>query len=261
MKQRSQKTSHPFLSPTVVFVLAGLVLALGFFFTGLDTPLAVTAYVIIGTTIIVTAIDMVKALQAGHWGLDILAVVAMVSTLAVQEYLAGLIIALMLTGGEALEDMAAGRATRGVDALITRLPTFAHRLEADEITVTPINISEVAVGDVLIVRGSEVVPVDGQLLSDRASLDEASVTGEALPIIKNTDDDIISGTVNGSETFQMRATTTAAESHYTKIVRLVEEAVESRAPMVRMADRYAVPFTVIALVRKSTRLNSSKVAL
>lgn len=248
MKQRSQKTSHPFLSPTVVFVLAGLVLALGFFFTGLDAPLAVTAYVIIGTTIIVTAIDMVKALQAGHWGLDILAVVAMVSTLAVQEYLAGMIIALMLTGGEALEDMAAGRATRELDALINRRPTFAHRLEADEITVTPINISEVAVGDVLIVRGSEVVPVDGQLLSDRASLDEASVTGEALPITKNTDDDIISGTVNGSETFQMRATTTAAESHYTKIVRLVEEAVESRAPMVRMADRYAVPFTVIALL-------------
>src|SRR5690625_117785 len=248
MKQRSQKTSHRFLSPTVVFVLAGLVLALGFFFTGLDAPLAVTAYVIIGTTIIVTAIDMVKALQAGHWGLDILAVVAMVSTLAVQEYLAGMIIALMLTGGEALEDMAAGRATRELDALINRRPTFAHRLEADEITVTPINISEVAVGDVLIVRGSEVVPVDGQLLSDRASLDEASVTGEALPITKNTDDDIISGTVNGSETFQMRATTTAAESHYTKIVRLVEEAVESRAPMVRMADRYAVPFTVIALL-------------
>src|SRR5690625_6291033 len=134
----------------------------------MSAQLAFVAYVVIGITIIFAAIDMFKALKAGQWGLDILAVVAMMSTLAVQEYLAGMIIALMLTGGEALEDMAAGRATRELDALINRRPTFAHRLEADEITVTPINISEVAVGDVLIVRGSEVVPVDGQLLSDTA---------------------------------------------------------------------------------------------
>src|SRR5699024_5743253 len=172
----------------------------------------------------------------------------MMSTLAVQEYLAGMIIALMLTGGEALEDLAAGRASRELDSLINRRPTFAHKLDRDGVTVARVGINDVQIGDVLIVRGSEVVPVDGHLISERASLEESSVTGEPLPVTKHTGDDIISGTVNGTDTFTMQATTTAADSHYAKIVELVEEAVESRAPMVRMADRYAVPFTIIALL-------------
>lgn len=239
---------HPLLHPFVLFVVTGLILGVVFFFTNMNPQLAVVAYVVVGVTILVTAVDMFKALKAGQWGLDILAVVAMIATLAVEEYLAGLIIALMLTGGEALEDMAAGRASRELDSLINRRPTFANVLDSDGITVHRVKISEVEVGDVLIVRGNEVVPVDGQLLVDRAALDESSVTGEALPVTKHTGDQIISGTVNSTETFRMRATATAEDSHYAKIVRLVEEAVESRAPMVRLADRYAVPFTVISLI-------------
>src|SRR5690625_2217492 len=248
MRQSNISLKHPLLHPIVLLVVAGLILGVIFFFTGMGIQLAVVAYVVIGITIIVTAIDMVKALKAGQWGLDILAVVAMVATLAVEEYLAGLIIALMLTGGEALEDMAAGRASRELDALINRRPTFANLLDADGVTIKRVKIAEVQVGDVLLVRGSEVVPVDGQLLSERASLDESSVTGEPLPVTKRPADDIISGTVNGTETFHMRATTTAEDSHYSKIVRLVEEAVDSRAPVVRIADRYAVPFSVISLI-------------
>jgi len=248
MRQSNISLKHPLLHPIVLLVVTGLILGVIFFFTGMEIQLAVVAYVVIGITIIVTAIDMVKALKAGQWGLDILAVVAMVATLAVEEYLAGLIIALMLTGGEALEDMAAGRASRELDALINRRPTFANLLDADGVTIKRVKIAEVQVGDVLLVRGSEVVPVDGQLLSERASLDESSVTGEPLPVTKRPADDIISGTVNGTETFHMRATTTAEDSHYSKIVRLVEEAVDSRAPMVRLADRYAVPFTIVALL-------------
>ena len=248
MRQQKFTPKHPLLHPSVLLVVTGLILGVTFFFTGMGTQLAVVAYVVIGMTIVVTAIDMFRALKAGQWGLDILAVVAMVATLAVEEYLAGLIIALMLTGGEALEEMAAGRASRELDSLINRRPTFANVLQADGVTISRVKIGEVQVGDVLIVRGSEVVPVDGQLLSGRASLDESSVTGESLPVTKSTSDDITSGTVNSTETFQMRATTTAADSHYSKIVQLVEEAVESQAPMVRLADRYAVPFTVIALI-------------
>jgi heavy metal translocating P-type ATPase len=229
-------------------VVTGLIAGVIFFFAEMEAQLAFVAYLVIGLTIIVTAVDMFKALKAGHWGLDILAVVAMIATLAVEEYLAGLIIALMLTGGEALEDMAAGRASRELNSLINRRPTFANVLAPDGITVNRVNIADVRAGDVLIVRGSEVVPVDGELISDRAALDESSVTGESLPVTKYPGDDIISGTVNSTETFQMRATTTADDSQYAQIVRLVEEAVESRAPMVRLADRYAVPFTLISLM-------------
>ena len=248
MEAQSRMSPHPLFHPLVLFVAAGLVLGVVFFFTGLTVPLSVTAYLVIGVTLLVTLVDMIQTLKAGHWGLDVLAVVAMFATLAVEEYLAGMIIALMLTGGEALEAMAAGRASRELDSLINRRPTFAYRHEADGTTMTKIPISEVQLGDVLVVRGAEVVPVDGQLLSDRASIDESSLTGEALPVTKHAGDEIISGTVNGSETFQMRATTTAADSQYAKIVQLVEEAVQSRAPMVRLADRYAVPFTAIALL-------------
>lgn len=239
---------HPLLHPLVLFVAGGLVLGLIFFFVGLDLQLVVTTYLVVGVTILVTLVDMFQALKAGHWGLDVLALVAMIATLAVEEYLAGMIIALMLIGGEALEAMAAGRASRELDSLINRRPTFAHILNSDGTGVTRVAIRDVQIGAVLVVRGSEVVPVDGELLSNRASLDESSVTGEGIPVTKYPGDEIISGTVNGTETFRMRATTTATDSQYSKIVRLVEEAVESRAPMIRMADRYAVPFTIISLL-------------
>lgn len=248
MSQNSLVSKHPLLRPLLLVVVAGLMLGVSFFFAGMGTQLAIISYVVIGITIVATAVDMMQMLKAGHWGLDVLAVVAMVATLAVEEYLAGLIIALMLTGGEMLEDMAAGHASRELDSLINRRPTFANVLDDDGVTVHRVDVAEVQVDDRLVVRGSEVVPVDGQLLSEHGSLDESSVTGEPLPVRKGTADEITSGTVNGTQTFRMRATTTAEDSHYSKIVRLVEEAVESRAPMVRLADRYAVPFTIISLI-------------
>ena len=125
----------------ILLVVTGLITGVIFFFAEMDVQLAVVAYLVIGTTIVVTAVDMVKALKAGQWGLDILAVVAMVATLAVEEYLAGLIIALMLTGGEALEEMAADRASRELNSLINRRPTFANVLAADGVTMTTLLLS------------------------------------------------------------------------------------------------------------------------
>lgn len=248
MSQNTRTAKHPFLRPVVLLVVTGLILGVIFFITSMTTALAIVAFIVIGMTIILTGVDMLRQLKAGHWGLDILAVVAMAATLAVEEYLAGLIIALMLTGGEALEEIAAGRASRQLDSLINRKPTFAHVLDADGVTVHRLSIDKVDVGDHLVVRGSEVVPVDGQLRSEHASVDESSVTGEPLPVTKGSGDDITSGTVNGTGTFHMTATSTAADSHYSKIVQLVKEAINSQAPMVRLADRYAVPFTVVSLL-------------
>lgn len=239
--------SNPFFHPLVLLVVAGLISGVIFWAIGMDTALAVTAYVVIGIVIIVTAIGMVKELLAGHWGLDILAVVAMIATLAVEEYIAGMIIALMLTGGEALEILAEGRATRELDSLINRRPSFAQRVD-EAGNVVQIAVDEVAVGDILVVRPSDVIPVDGELISEDAYIDESSVTGEPLPVHHRAGDEITSGTVNSTEAFRMRATTTAADSHYASIIKLVQEAVDSQAPMVRLADRYAVPFTVISLI-------------
>ena len=232
----------------MMFVIAGLAAGVALWITGAVTALAVTAYLVLGIVIVITAVDMFRDLMRGHWGLDILAVVAMIATLAVQEYVAGLIIALMLTGGEALEDLAARQASRELDLLLNRAPAFAGRIHPVSGEVERIAIEQVNVGDELLVRSSEILPVDGVLVSDHATIDESSVTGEPIPVSYVAGDPVLSGTVNGTASFTMRAEKVAADSNYAAIVRLVEEAVDSRAPMVRLADRYAVPFTIVSLL-------------
>ncbi|WP_098731455.1 heavy metal translocating P-type ATPase [Brevibacterium epidermidis] len=232
----------------MMFVLVGLATGVMLWLTGAEMALGVTAYLVLGIVIVITAIDMFKDLMRGRWGLDILAVIAMIATLAVQEYVAGLIIALMLTGGEALEDLAARRASRELDQLLNRAPAFAGRIHPVTGEVERIAIEEVKVGDELLVRSSEILPVDGVLLSDHATIDESSVTGEPIPVNYHAGDPLLSGTVNSTTSFTMRAQKVAADSNYASIVRLVEEAVDSRAPMVRLADRYAVPFTIVSLL-------------
>ncbi|HCS60099.1 MAG TPA: heavy metal translocating P-type ATPase [Microbacterium sp.] len=232
----------------MIFVMIGLATGITLWATGLETALAVTAYLVLGLVIMVTVIDMARDLMSGHWGLDILAVIAMVATLAVQEYVAGLIIALMLTGGEALEDLAARRAGRELNQLLNRAPVFAMRIHSVTGEVERIAIEEVRIGDELLVRSSEILPVDGVLISDHATIDESSVTGEPIPASYRAGEAVLSGTVNSTASFTMRAQKVAGDSNYASIVRLVEEAVESRAPMVRLADRYAVPFTIVSLL-------------
>src|SRR5690554_2457783 len=232
----------------MVFVIVGLALGVTLWALELPTALAVTAYTVLVVVIGFTAVDMVRDLMGGHWGLDVLAVIAMIATLAVQEYLAGLIIALMLTGGEALEALAERRATRNLDMLLDRAPATARRVDGQSGDIETIAVDEVEVGDHLIVRSGEVLPVDGVLLSKYASIDESSVTGEPLPVSYVAGEQVLSGTVNTTQSFSMQAKRVASESNYAGIVRLVADAVESRAPMVRLADRYAVPFTAVSLL-------------
>lgn len=231
-----------------MFVIVGLALGVGMWATDRPTALAVTAFVVIGIVIVETATGMVRDLMAGHWGLDILAVIAMIATLAVQEHLAGLIIALMLTGGEALEVWAARRAGRELDSLLNRAPVFAQRTDPRTGETEQIPVDAVVVGDELLVRSSEILPVDGILLSEHAVIDESSVTGEPIPVTYAAGASLLSGTTNGTMTFTMRAEKSAEDSQYATIVHLVKSAVESRAPMVRLADRYAVPFTLLSLL-------------
>lgn len=188
---------------------------------------------------------MVRSLIQGHVGLDLLAVTAIVATVAVGEYWASLIIVVMLTGGEALEDAAAGRAERDLTALLDRSPQQAHRIDADAVIVD-VPVGAVMVGERLLVRPSEIVPVDGALVSSEAQFDESSLTGESMPVERVAGELVLSGSVNGPRAVEIDATATAENSQYQRIVRLVREAAGSKAPLVRLADRYAVPFTLLA---------------
>ncbi|HEU5222136.1 MAG TPA: heavy metal translocating P-type ATPase [Candidatus Lumbricidophila sp.] len=191
------------------------------------------------------AVWMVRDILRGHWGLDLLAVTAVVATVLVGEYLAALLVVLMLSGGEALEEYAGRRAKRELDALLSRVPQLAHRVDASGIV--DIRADEVRPGDVLLVRPSEIVPVDATLQSPDASMDESSITGESVPVDKVAGDQVLSGAANGALAVEIVAAATAADSQYQQIVALVAEAAESKAPVVRLADRYAVPFTLFSV--------------
>ncbi|WP_371327699.1 cadmium family heavy metal-translocating P-type ATPase [Humibacillus sp. DSM 29435] len=195
-----------------------------------------------------TAGGMVRDLLAGHWGVDVLAVTAVVSTVAVGEYLAALVVVLMLTGGEALEEYAGDRAGRELRSLLEGTPQLAHRTHPVTGEVEDVPAASIRPGDRLLVRPAEVLPVDGTLVSEQATLDESSLTGESLPVTRHHGESVISGSLNGGSAIQMVATLPAAESQYQRIVALVAEAQDRRAPLVRMADRYAVPFTAVSLI-------------
>ena len=188
---------------------------------------------------------MVRALLRGHVGLDVLAVTAIAATVLVGEHWASLVIVFMLSGGEALEDYAAGRAERELSAILEHVPQIAHRYRKDG-TTEDIPVGQVAVGDRLLVRSSEIVPVDSTLLSTTGTFDESSLTGESLPVEKVDGDVVMSGSLNGFEAVDIVARSLAADSQYQRIVALVTEAKGSKAPLVRLADRYAVPFTLLS---------------
>ncbi|MEW1984974.1 heavy metal translocating P-type ATPase [Pseudarthrobacter oxydans] len=219
--------------------------------SGLEEPARLGASAYAAVVAVIRAVAMFRSLREGRWGIDVLALMAIASTVWVGEYLAALVVILMLSGGEALESFAQGRAARELRSLLDRAPRFAHREAAGSVLEeTP--VGEVVPGDVLVVRPSELVPVDGELLSQAASLDESSLTGESLPVERVRGDLLLSGSVNGETAIRMRAAATAKDSQYSRIIALVEEAASSRAPVVRLADRYAVPFTALAILMAGT---------
>jgi len=173
-------------------------------------------------------------------GVDAIALVAMAGALGLHEYLAGAVIALMLGGGNALEEAANRRARRELTALVARAPRTALLLHGDRPEEVP--VGEVRVGDRVLVRPGDVVPVDGTVESDEAIVDESALTGEPLPATVRREGQVLSGTTNAGSAFELRAVRPASESAYAALVRLVERAESERAPFVRVADRYAAVF-------------------
>ncbi|GAX03051.1 cation-transporting ATPase [Secundilactobacillus pentosiphilus] len=195
-------------------------------------------------------IDMVKTLRSGKFGVDLLAITAVIATLAIGEYWAALIVLLMLTGGDALEDYAAHKANADLQSLLDKSPQQAHLMVAG--AVKAIAVDQVNVGDKLLVKPGEVVPVDGTITSGSTTLDESSLTGESRPVDKAVGETVMSGSINGDASVQMVADQKAADSQFQNIVRLVKQAEAQPAHFVRMADRYALPFTILAYVIAGT---------
>ena len=184
--------------------------------------------------------SVVRSLLRRDVGVDAIALVSMAGALALGEYLAGAVVALMLAGGNALEESANRRARRELTALVERAPRHALLRRDHELVEVP--VGEVEAGDVVLVRAGEVVPVDGMVLGDEAIVDESALTGEPLPVTVHRGGNVRSGTSAAGHAFELRALRPASESAYAALVRLVEHAEEERAPFVRVADRYAIFF-------------------
>lgn len=184
------------------------------------------------------AVSMTRDLLAGRLGVDAVAFVSMSAALLLGQPLAGVVVAMMYAGGNLLEDFAVARAERDLKSLVDRAPRVAHR--RIDASIGDIPIEEVALGDTILVRAGEVIPVDGVVLDANATVDEAALTGEPIPVVRNMGEAVHSGTINAGETFELRASATAGESTYAGIVRMVTAAQTAKAPFIRMADTYAL---------------------
>jgi heavy metal translocating P-type ATPase len=189
---------------------------------------------------IALAVGIARDVVAGRYGVDVIALMAMIAALAFGETLAGAVVALMYAGGILLEDFALGRAERELSALVERAPRRARVRRGTGTVDVPVDA--VAVGDEILVGAGEVIPVDGTPCSGSVLVDEATVTGEPIPVERRPGDALRSGTLNAGESFAMQATAIAGESTYAGIVRMVSAAQDARAPFVRMADRVALFF-------------------
>ena len=190
-------------------------------------------------------VSIVCDLLAGRAGVDVIALLSMTGALMLEENLAAIVVAVMYAGGTALEDFAVSRAERDLKALVDRAPRVAHRDNLGQIEDVP--VAGIAVGDRLLVRAGEVVPVDGVLSDAEAMLDEAALSGEPIPVGKGRGEAIRSGAVNAGGTFSMEATAREGESTYAGIVRMATAAQTAKSPTIRLADRFALLLLPVSL--------------
>lgn len=229
-------TSTLLLPGTVAILLAG----------GLVFSVSALYLLAIATGLITLAVVAAKSIRAGDWSLDYIAFLAMAVALFSSEWLAGSVIALMYVGGRALEDYASHRAEASLAALLAKIPKIALVKQGDTISEMP--LAEVPAGALIIVRGGELVPLDGTLASSEAVLNLANLTGESLPEEVTAGAFIKSGSVNAGPAFELTVSGTLATSTYAKIIDLVKDAERDPAPFVRLAARANAPFTLITLI-------------
>ncbi|TGT72000.1 MULTISPECIES: heavy metal translocating P-type ATPase [unclassified Mesorhizobium] len=223
----------------LIIAVLGLALGLGVWRYGIDIASPDMIWTAATLPVVAAlAISILRDFWIGRIGVDAIALVSMSAALLLGQALAAVVVAIMYAGGTVLEDLARGRAERNLRALTDRAPRVAHRKSAHG--TETVAIDQVAVGDELLVRAGELLPVDGILIDASAQLDESTVTGEPLPERHGAGDALRSGTVNAGEAFVMRASAVADKSTYAAIVRMVAAAQTAKAPFIRIADRFAL---------------------
>lgn len=241
----SEKARADFKIALLAVALAGLAAGIGLSLAG-KAELARTAWAAGVTPVLVAlVVEIVRSLLRREVGLDVVAALSMSAALAFGETLAAAVVALMYSGGTFLESFAEGRARREMHDLLSRVPRTATRHSDGALEEIPLD--EIVPGDLLLIRQGDVAPVDGKVESVRAVLDQSAMTGESMPVRLARGQEVMSGSTNAGEAFDMRASRRAAESTYAGIVRLVEDAQRSKAPMSRLADRYSILFLVVTV--------------
>ncbi len=233
--------------PIPVFALVGLlvgaVLRFGFGQVELSQWVWFVVLVVGGLPIVY---GTVKGMLKGEFASDIVAMLAIITAILTEQAFAGAVVVLMQSGGEAIESYGLRRASSSLTALLQRAPRIARRKRENQLE--EISAEEVQVNDLLIVRPGDLIPVDGTIVEGTAEIDESALTGEPLARSKTVGDRVLSGSVDVNGAISMRADKVSRESQYAKIVALVKKAQEEKAPIQRLADRYAIFFTPLTLV-------------
>ncbi|NOR29720.1 MAG: heavy metal translocating P-type ATPase [Sulfitobacter sp.] len=229
----------------LVGAVSGLVLGIAFYLAG-KSDLATLLWIIgVVPVLIALLVEILRSLSRGDVGLDIVAALSMTAALTFGETLAAAVVAVMYSGGTFLEIFAQGRARREMHDLLARVPRTATRHKNGSLEEIPLD--EIEPGDLLLIRKGDTVAVDGTVASDVAFVDTSALTGEALPARLTQGTPAMSGSTNAGEPFELTATHRASESTYAGIMRLVEEAQRSKAPMARLADRWSLGFLIVTV--------------
>jgi heavy metal translocating P-type ATPase len=232
---------------TAILLLAvtGLIAGLAFYFTG-EPDIANLIWIAgVVPALAALVVEILRSIGRGEVGLDIIAALSMSAALVFGETLAAAVVAVMYSGGTFLESFAEGRARREMQDLLSRVPRTATRHRNGGLEEVPLD--EIEPDDRLLIRQGDVVPVDGTVASEAAFVDTSALTGESLPVRLTRGSDAMSGSTNAGEAFDLTATHEAKDSTYAGIVRLVEAAQASKAPMSRLADRWSLGFLAITI--------------
>ena len=233
-------------SALLAVALLGLVSGLGLLMAGKPDMATVAWAAGVVPVLAALVVVIVRSLWKGEVGLDIVAALSMSAALLFGETLAAAVVALMYSGGTFLESFAEGRARREMSDLLSRVPRTATRHQDSALEEVPLDA--IAPQDLLLIRQGDVAPVDGTVEGDRAILDQSALTGESMPVQLDRGQEVMSGSTNAGEAFDLRASRVAADSTYAGIVRLVTAAQASKAPMARLADRYSLLFLAVTVV-------------
>lgn len=239
------KTSEKLPKALTLLAIVGLVLY-GMLVLLAPSYALIPLYVVLGISVVPLVLQVIRKVLHKDFGADILAVLALLTSVALQEYLAGALIVLMMAGGQTLEHFALRKASSVLEALAKRMPNVAHRQQGEQIE--DIEIDKIVIGDRLVVFPHETAPVDGTVLEGQGTMDESYLTGEPYQVDKAPGASVLSGAINGESALLIRADKLAIDSRYATIMSVMQDAEQRRPSMRRLGDQIGAVFAPVALV-------------